>query len=153
MENAVEELKIEINETLTELDVNDIDFDYETELLEKLPRLIVKKAQLAVSKITPKFYEELTPKQQEFYLDIHAFLKKWIDEHIEAFLNMPYEDQINVLGEEIKITIKRIEELMTTRRTKKDFTTVVDEFGFIKDGGRFSGTGKHEHLRDDFIKV
>lgn len=146
MENLIAEIK----KTQKELDNPDIDFDYETELLEKLPGLTARKAQKAIQEINESLIEKLSPKQKSFYVDIHAFLKNWVNERIENFLTLSYDEQLSVGKEGVKITIKRIEELLTDNLDGKTFSVLVDEFSYIRSGGIHEPGGKHDHLRNDF---
>ncbi len=146
----MESLKKKITETRAALDDENIEFDYETELLEKLPGLILREAQDSIKEIDLNLCKSLTEKQKEFYIDIHDFLKNWIDGHINDYLNLSYEDQQLPTKEGVKITIKRIKELLTASYTKNSFSNLVDEFKYIKSGDTYNPGGKYDRLRNDF---
>ncbi len=117
-------------------------------LRSELENVILK--EICDLEINPENYEELTEAQQSFYKDIFDFLKTWANNKVSEYIQLERVDRKVPSKEGIKITIKRIGELLTTPWNQKSFSNLVDDFSFIKNGNLFLSNGKYNHLRKDF---
>lgn len=117
-------------------------------LRSELENVILK--EICGIEINPENYENLTKKQQSFYKDIFDFLKTWADNKAPEYIQLERVDRKVPSKEEIKITIKRIGELLSATWNTKSFSNLVDDFSFIKNGNLFLSNGKYNHLRKDF---
>jgi len=93
--------------------------------------------------------DALTDKQKSFYTDIKGFLTNWVDEKINSYLELPRSERKVPSKEGIKITIKRIAELLSQTWSKSTFSDLVFEFQSIKNGELYVIAARHDYLKKD----
>ena len=134
----------QIKEILKELDNAEITEKREDELLVRLPQIRVLKAQKTTKDSVA--FNGLSEKQIIFFNDIREFFNSWIESKIDKFLALDESGQQLPSNAAIKVTILRIEEVLTGA----NFSEIVDTFNFIKDGNQYSDSGKYGYLNNDF---
>lgn len=117
-------------------------------LRSELENVILK--EICALEINPENYEKLTEKQQSFYKDIFDFLKTWANNKAPKYIQLDRIDRKVLSKEEIKITIKRIGELLTIIWDSKSFSDLVFEFQSIKDNELYVIYKRNQNLRKDF---
>jgi len=135
-----------IEKLIIEADSAGVTEKREGEIIDMLPGLRVKEAIESIKDANPQI--NLTKKQTSFYDDIKTYLINYALEKGESFLSRDIEDQLTHSGDEIMITIRRIAEMLNSNLNKSNFSEIVDDFYFIKNGGMFQPVGKYEHLRN-----